>query len=229
MHLGIEVIEAPLRGAEARLVRREGKGRIRVRNNIRETGRRRFVISHEIGHWCLHEASTQLETCLSEEIHGYVGSNEELESNAFAAELLMPKRLVRERYGQAERTLDLIGKAADEMLTTFTATAVRLVETSNDPYLVVFSRNGKVQWSQRSARLTKIWLQRKQHVDQDSTAWAAEKDAKTTIRPQRVRSEAWFGHLAQCERLEVYEQSMCLGRYGIVVTIISCFEHEDSW
>ncbi|MFV1980576.1 MAG: hypothetical protein ACC655_05420 [Rhodothermia bacterium] len=105
--------------------------------------------------------------------------------------------------------------------------AVRLVEISRDPYLVVFSKDSKVQWSQQSSRLSDVWLERRQPIDQDSLAWAAAQGASPARRPQQVRPEIWFGHLKQCARLQVLEQSMLLGNYSTVVTILSCLEHEN--
>ncbi|MCX6373029.1 MAG: ImmA/IrrE family metallo-endopeptidase [Actinobacteria bacterium] len=58
-----------------------------------ESGRRRFTIAHEIGHFVLHE-----ERCRP--VHygsvAEAGRAEEREADAFAAELLMPEPLVRE-------------------------------------------------------------------------------------------------------------------------------------
>jgi hypothetical protein len=227
MHLEVEVIDAPLSRAEARLVRLGNVGRIRVQEGIPEIGRRRFAIGHELGHWCLHEQTSQIETCLSTEIHGYAGSSEELEGNSFASELLMPKKLVLKRYGRAELTLELIDTAASEMLTTLSATAVRLVETSRDPHMVVFSSEGHVRWWQASAKLSGVWLERRQAIDHDSFAWAASEGGPSAATPQLVRPDAWFEHLDHCERLEVYEQSILLGSYGTVVTILSILDIDD--
>ncbi len=211
------------------MVRHGSKGRIRVRKNIASIGQRRFAIGHELGHLQLHEKHSQLFVCLSSDIHGYAGSDQELEANTFGAELLIPKALIRERYGDTERTLELIAEVAKEMLTSFTATAVRLVEASKDGYFAIFSKAGKVYWWRRSPRLSGIWLQRRQQIDQDSTAWTAEQGAKLARRPQCVRPELWFEHIDHCERFEVYEQSMLLGSYGFVVTILACLEKEDDW
>jgi IrrE N-terminal-like domain len=70
-------------------------------------GRRRFTISHELGHWCMHRGRHEPVYCRST----IVKANEarepeerpplpphEEEANAFAAALLMPARLVREHY-----------------------------------------------------------------------------------------------------------------------------------
>ncbi len=223
-HLDAYVLEGDLAGAEARLVRHGSKGRIRVRKKIASVGQRRFAIGHELGHLQLHEKDSQLFVCFSSDIHGYAGSDQELEANEFGAELLMPKALIRQRYGDSERTLEFVEEVAKEMLTSFTATAVRLVEASKDGYFAIFSKAGKVYWWRRSPRLSGLWLLRRQQIDRDSVAWAAEQGARPAQRPQGVRPEAWFEHVDHCERLGVYEQSMLLGGYGFVVTILSCLE-----
>jgi len=227
MHLGIDVVAGPLRGAEARLVRRGTRGLIRVREDIPETGRRRFAVAHEIGHWCLHETRSQLQTCLASDLHGYSGSSEELESNSFAAELLMPTRLVRESFNGEERTIDLIRAAAQEMLTTFSATAVRLIETSPDPNLLVFSTNGTVHWWVASRAASGYWLERRQEIAPESVAWAVTEGAPRSKRPQRVAAESWFGHHENCSLLELYEESILLPSYSTVISVLSWIEHYD--
>jgi hypothetical protein len=141
----------------------------------------------------------------------------------------MPRPLLRKRYGNTERTLDLVSQVASEMNTTFTATALRLVETSQDPCLVVFSKNDIVQWWHRSKKARDIWLERKQRIDHDSTAYAAAMGASPTVRPVPVRPEAWFGHLRDCSRLQVQEQSILQPAYDTVVTLISYLEKDDEW
>jgi hypothetical protein len=67
--------------------------------------RRRFTISHELGHWCLHRAGGAV-WCRSQTVDPADVSAEtrpayppeESEANEFAAALLMPARLVRRHY-----------------------------------------------------------------------------------------------------------------------------------
>jgi hypothetical protein len=65
-------------------------------------GRRRFTISHELGHWCLHRQQGKPVYCRSGEV---VEADErperplsEREADAFAAALLMPPELMRREY-----------------------------------------------------------------------------------------------------------------------------------
>jgi Zn-dependent peptidase ImmA (M78 family) len=70
-----------------------GDGRAIVLNGSGDSGRRRFTIAHEIGHFVLHP-----ERCRPERGGGVneAGRREEREADTFAAELLMPEHLVRE-------------------------------------------------------------------------------------------------------------------------------------
>jgi len=70
-----------------------GDGRAIEPNGAGDSGRRRFAIAHEIGHFVLHPEPRRRERsgAVSE-----AGNGEEREADAFAAELLMPEHLVRE-------------------------------------------------------------------------------------------------------------------------------------
>ena len=68
---------------------------IRTKRGIREEGRKRFAIAHELGHWFLHENESQFFVCTAEQMREYKGSPTEVEANIFASELLMPTFLFR--------------------------------------------------------------------------------------------------------------------------------------
>ena len=69
--------------------------------------RRRFTISHELGHWCLHSTGGAV-WCRSQTVDPPEGPRpayppEESEANEFAAALLMPAHLVRRHYERLRR------------------------------------------------------------------------------------------------------------------------------
>jgi IrrE N-terminal-like domain len=74
------------------------------------TPRRRFTISHELGHWCLHTTGGAV-WCRSQTVDPPDGPAqprrayppEESEANEFAAALLMPAHLVRRHYERLRR------------------------------------------------------------------------------------------------------------------------------
>jgi hypothetical protein len=67
-------------------------------------GRRRFTIAHELGHWQLHRQTDHTVFCRTATVEpddkpGPAAQPlPETEANAFAAEVLMPARLVRQHY-----------------------------------------------------------------------------------------------------------------------------------
>lgn len=86
--------------------------------------RRRFTIGHELGHWVMHRTGQQALFCRSATVEAGDGGAQpetvrpplpvtEEEANAFAAALLMPEHLVRERCGGAGPDLPALCAAFD--------------------------------------------------------------------------------------------------------------------
>jgi Zn-dependent peptidase ImmA (M78 family) len=222
MAVGVFVRDAPLVGAEARLVRSDGKGLIRVRENLPEEGRRRFAIGHELGHWLLHEAMSQLNVCLTADVVSYRGSWEELEANAFSASLLLPTRYLRSHYAEAPR-LSTAQAIAEDLATSLTAAVVRLVETTKDSCLVVFTdiEAGNVLWWRRSRSCPEVWIERQHPIDEKSVTGELVKRGLSYAEAEEVDSSAWFGHVRDQENLLVIEESIRLGSYPTAVTLLS--------
>ncbi len=95
---------------------------------VRSSGRRRFTIAHEIGHWRLHHRGQEHGRaifCRPDEVgpgQG-AGKNVEAEANRFAAALLMPQHLLR---GQAEDCRLNVGLLARRFEVSQTAMQIRL-------------------------------------------------------------------------------------------------------
>ena len=220
MAAGVLVVEDTLEGSEARLLRKGGKGIIRVKAGIPEIGRRRFAIGHELGHWELHADLSQWVLCSEADLQAYGGSPPEIEANTFAAELLMPTSLFRPRCDRAEPDLELIKALAHDFHTTMTATAIRFVEESRESCLVVFSENGRVRWWRSRNREPGIWIEPYQPLHHESFAWDCLKGTPVPQTIQRVPAEAWFQESRRGANMEVYEQSMRLGQYPTILTLL---------
>lgn len=97
------------------LLRKDGKSIIGV-NNSHSPNRRRFTIAHELGHYFLHQfEGLHLDKTFHRSGLSSLGiSTEEIEANAFAAELLMPDHLVRKAVAGFEG--DLISDSGIEQL-----------------------------------------------------------------------------------------------------------------
>lgn len=88
---GLEVDYRPLRNLHASAVLLPlGRRYVILVNQRQSPSRRNFATAHEIGHWVMHRYMRL------RGIPPYQKSRYEREANAFAAELLMPRRLVAE-------------------------------------------------------------------------------------------------------------------------------------
>jgi hypothetical protein len=169
-----------------------------------------------------HRYSSQLNLCLGSDILGYRGSDEELEANAFSAHLLMPGKYLRDTYTAAP-SLRLIKQIAHELVTSLTATAVRIVETTDDPCMVVFTNveTECVHWWRRSTRCPPVWLESRQRISELSSALETLRMAGTSPQSESVNPSAWFRHIDDHEELVVYEESVKLGNYPVLITLLS--------
>jgi len=226
MARGVLVLEGKLHGCEARLVRKKDSGIIRVMDDIRNEGRKRFAVAHELGHWELHGEISQFHVCTEADLRNYSGSNPEIEANAFAGELLMPSSLLRPLCRSVEPSLAAIRDIAEKFGTTLTATAVRFVEENKEYCLIVFSENSKVTWwrAKDKESSSELWIDPRQKIHQDSAAWECFHDGAVVTKMQRVPTDAWFQNLRYTKRMEVYEQSMKLGNHLAVLTLLWILE-----
>ena len=143
------VIEGDLLGAEGRSVTHAGAGIIRIRADIKEVERRRFIIAHEIGHCLLHKTGS-VKPCSEGDLFRYEDGNQEAEANWFASELLMPGRLLARACDIPEPTFTAVKQIAAACRTTLTATSIRFVQLTAERCCLVWSEGGKVKWAVRS-------------------------------------------------------------------------------
>lgn len=213
--------------AEAWLVRGKRRGLVRVRRDIPETGRRRFAVAHELGHWELHSGLSQWTFCSKDDVHGYKGSPPEIEASAFAGELLMPTPLFRPACRVQQPSLALIKDLAERFETTLTATAVRFVEECREPCIVVFSKEGEIAWSRRSDASDITWIEPGRQLHVDSVAYDILKGEVPPPGMKTVPAKAWFPELPRGLRLEVHEESIQLGRYPTILTLLHVIQDEE--
>jgi len=219
MDKGVLCLEAPLTGCLARLVRKGKKGIIRTHKGIREEGRKRFAIAHELGHWFLHEAESQFFICTGEDMRDYKGSPMEVEANLFASELLMPTALFRPLAEDADPELGKVKELARMFNTSLTASGMRFVELNRHECVLVLSTNGVVSWSKQKGSRSGLRIEKGMRLHPESLAVYASGESNE-LRPEIVPGDAWITHNAYERELEVTEQSWPLQDYNSVLTLL---------
>ncbi len=221
MDRGVVIRVGRLKGSEAYLIRKGPKGVIRVRDDIPEAGRKRFAIAHELGHWEMHGDQSQINFCAEEDISGYQGSPMEIEANTFASEMLIPTRIAGKSFGSAEPSLTAVKDLASTFGTSLTAAAVRFVQLSKEDCLVVFSKDGIVQWWRRGREFSSIpGIERHHPLHPESEAYEVFSGRRESVKMVRVPTEAWFPWGGNRRGLEVNEQSVQLGSYQTILTLL---------
>ena len=220
---GVFVSYQPMKNLEGILIR--SRRLIGIRSNLSDGGRKRFTIAHELGHWELHPHLNQLSACTAADIHAYRGSSEELEANAFAAELLMPDFLLTEQLKVLSPTLNVAKRLAQRFDMSLTAASVRLCEYTRMPMFVAFSYDGKLRWCRKNgAAKNYFFLRFGSQLDGNSLARYCLSQPDDLSTPQIVDSSAWFPDDFRNDRFTVYEESVELGDYGVTMSLITVDE-----
>ena len=226
MDRGVLCLEANLTGCLARLVRQGNRGVIRSKAGIREDGRRRFAIAHELGHWFLHEKESQVFVCTAEQMRDYKGSSTEVEANIFASELLMPTFLFRPLAEDAPPCLDTVSGLAGKFNTSLTATGIKFVDLSRHECAFVLSKNGRVEWAKQKGNRSGLRIEKGMPLHEGSLArYLTEPNSK--FGPSVVEPEAWIAENWYERRLEVTEESWHFGEYESVVTLLVLADSDE--
>jgi Zn-dependent peptidase ImmA (M78 family) len=223
MAKGIVVMDGRLDSAAARLVRSGDTGIVRVSDRIRETGRRKFAIAHEIGHWELHRKQSHLLACTDEDMLARYGASPlEVEASVFAGSLLMPEHLFIERVNGRRPTPTVMNDLCNYFGTTLTATALRYVETSNDYYIFVLSEKNRIRWWRASDSFGdhELWIESKTLLPRNSAAASFFRGEATPTTPQHLDLKAWVGDLPGLDSDTIVEQAFPLAAYGQVISVL---------
>jgi Zn-dependent peptidase ImmA (M78 family) len=204
--------------AEGRLVATDGGGVIRVSSSIRNEGRRRFTVAHEIGHYCLHGPKPAFDSAKDLAVWG--GNSIEAQANAFAGELLMPERLFTPRTVSKDKpSLALIDALAAEFRASSLAAAVHYIMHTFEPCALVVSRDGAVDWFLRSGGFDyRINAGRLHHYSAAGEIHAGKSgDTQGMVM---APAGAWLQGFDPGGKENIHEDSRSVSAYGMVVTLL---------
>jgi Zn-dependent peptidase ImmA (M78 family) len=95
--LGAQLTYEPFEGDVSGLLYRSDEGALIGVNSTQAATRQRFTIAHEIGHLVMHRGKPMyVDRFVRVNWRNGVSDQQEIEANAFAAELLMPRAFVKD-------------------------------------------------------------------------------------------------------------------------------------
>jgi hypothetical protein len=217
-----------LEGAEGFLARGKARGwGIGYSTHIREDGKINFVIGHEFGHYLCHRSDLiEGVLCTRSDILDFrtPGANEkniEQEANVFASYLLMLIADFRQQIAGQNISIELLAACAARYNTTLSATALKLVDFTDEAVAVVLSSEGKVVWARSSIAAMRAGL----YFRRDSAI--PERSLTARCQAEGTRANQQSGVLVHApiwSQTDVYESAVAQPNYGCVFTIL-CAPH----
>jgi hypothetical protein len=228
LDIAVEGKLADTEGVSGMLLRHGNNFGIMYATNIPNEGFQRFSVSHELGHYLLPGHPEQV---IQNGMHisraGFVTNDPyELEADHFAAGLLMPETPFRKEMNRYDPGLDAVEALADHCKTSRTATAIRFAELSRDAVAVIVSTGGIINYcflSEAMKTLPQLGYLRKGTKLPAGTATASFTANVARVHAGERIADAvdvrdWLGGT---KKAEVSEETIGLGRYGKVLTILA--------
>lgn len=146
--LGIEVILDRPMNKDGYLVCDRGCKLIFVSSNVRNKHRKKFVVSHELGHFLLHREKLYCCTNISEVGTSQINSaGQESEANYFASEYLLPKSQLSTLIPHGSIRLSDIFKIAAQFDVSVTLSAIKSIQSSNTEDEILLCYKGQqLKW-----------------------------------------------------------------------------------
>lgn len=220
--LDLHIKEVDSHGFEGALVRinnRRGGG-IAVRKSIRELGRKRFTIAHEIGHYILPGHGEY--HCKSENIESWRNGIpvQEAAANRFASELLLPALAVYRAVQKNSVALSIVQALSEQFHTSLTATALKCVEVTDESCAVVMSKNRIIEWV-RSNDSFRLYIPIGEQLDKDTYAMRLMNNPSERCKDGFVSASAWVDANHPASSMKLWEDSIALPYYNSVLTILT--------
>ncbi len=195
---------------------------------IRSRAFQRFTVAHELGHYFIEGHWDRMQATGGHVSRAGFGRSKdpfETEADHFAASLLMPRDQVRRLVNRESIGLAAVRALALDAETSLTASAIRIAECCEEPFVMVMSQKGEIAYVFMSEAFKRLrpqrWLRKGEPVPEGATRRFGLSSNRIAVADElcvRARMEDWFGSGDR----EMDEEIVGLGSYGRTLTILSC-------
>ena len=192
-------------------------------NALEPEQRQRFTVCHEIAHIVLdlpsHHAEVPLWSYAKRDLN-------EVLCDIFAAELLMPYRMFKEKVPKGDPSSEVIEYLASEFRTSFPAAGSRYATLADIPCAFVTMERGRVRYAARSTALrrARAWIQPKSPIPAGSVAHRLRAAGKNDVAVGEVAQDLWFDDWE--EGLDLWEMSRHYHRFDTTVSLLWFLEED---
>jgi Zn-dependent peptidase ImmA (M78 family) len=187
-------------------------GRILVNAAMREDGRKRFTVAHEIGHFIIHR-ERQI-SCLPSDIARWEDgrANPERQADSFASELLLPSAEILKQIGDQWPSFQLVISLAEFFGASLTATSRKYCEVAPQECAVVWSVGGIIKWMHPASRF-RHWVTTGSALSSSSIARRMLDGENFPQGMQEIPAEAWISSFYLPEGASLWEESRSMPNY----------------
>ncbi len=213
MHCGALVKYDNLEGCEARIIGKGDKAIITIKSD-NYPARKRFSLGHELGHWHHHKGKAFV--CRKEDIGSSPISpkladaklDPEKVADRYSADLLLPRYIFKPLSNSLDKpTFENIKKLADAFKCSQLATAIRFIQYSSFPCLLIcHNKNGR-QWFVRNDDVIPNKFFPKADLDSESDTFEIVYGNKEKGNRTIIGADAWFDFRG-AEDCDLYEESI---------------------
>lgn len=231
--LNISYHENPLNSIDGMLIvnPHTGLGLISVNAFIAEQARKNFTGAHELGHLCLDSYSQSEFYCSRDTIESFRPGilDIELRANEFAAALLMPTFIYQKLVDAHEPDWDHIKELAAMSQTSLTATAIRFVDLTDEPCVLIVSKRSTISWFHKSTEFRPYVQMEDKLVSPDTIAYAIFQGSIPHDCFEVVNADNWLSGRGVKPHTEILEWSLPMNSYGQVLTLLFDEEGIAGW
>jgi Zn-dependent peptidase ImmA (M78 family) len=215
----LTIEEGGLETSEGRLVATPNKGgSIRVKAGL-GSGRKRFTIAHEIGHFVLHPLIEHDRQHTRKDFTIWHDASEETEANIFAAELLMPEFLFKPRSRVSSPSLALIDKIAEDFGASVMATIFQYIHYTNEQVALVVSERERILWTKKAKDFWPRIQTKRIHGHSGAGEILAGKYSETK-RMVPSPAYAWLDSFKEDSKRDIMEDSRLVEYYGQTLSLL---------
>ena len=239
--LALDIIDIqPLEtaGFEGGLITDEAKAEgIILYNGNSPQRRQKFSIAHELGHFLSpwHRPADGMEfMCSSQDMSRFGEKVEdraarmEVEANQFAAELLLPRKLLhRDIRRLAGIDLEHVLRISDKYDISREATARRYVDLCDEPCAVIFSHEGRVRYPYRNRHFPFVEISAGDLIPRDSIAARSDLQEGKVSDWSETDGSTWLVANRGTPSRPLVEQTL-LQHAGYRVTLVTFADDEEA-
>jgi len=225
----IEPITDYEEGVSGMLIRSGEKYYILYATYLGNQGFENFSIAHELGHYFLEGHPEQIfqNSGIHKSVANFTSDSEiERQADTFAASLLMPENLFKDKLTEYEKGLSCIEAMSRLCNTSLTATAIRYAQLTNDKIIAIVSTNGIIDYcciSNAVFNLKDIEIPKKgDKIPKGTATERFSTDSSLLFNQDPLYQETDFRDWLECRKSKkAGEEAKGLGKYGKVLTVIS--------